>query len=119
MATRALEQRVNAVEETVAGLQNLPNQLAEFRRETNARFDRLEQRMAKDKERLEQRMATDRETLEQRMAADRETLEQRMAADKEELYTHMRVLHEELVDRIKTIRGGRDSGQSSRRRRKK
>ena len=86
MATKSFEERVTVLEVTVASLQSLPNGLAEFRRETNARFDRLEQRLV---------------------------------TDKEELYTHMRVLHEELVERIRTIRRGRDGAPPSRRGRKK
>ena len=40
MATRSLDDRVTALESTVAGLQNLPGELAAFREEVNARFDR-------------------------------------------------------------------------------
>jgi hypothetical protein len=46
MATRSLEDRVTALEKTVEGLQNLPGELAAFRREfesfrheVNRRFD--------------------------------------------------------------------------------
>ena len=112
MATRSLEQRVTALEETVAGLQNLPNELAEFRRETNARFDRLEQRMI-----------TDKEELYAHARVLKEELYAHMRMLKEELSAHMRMLHEELIDRIKIGREAPDgvglgAPRQSRRRKK-
>jgi hypothetical protein len=56
MATRALQGRVTALEETVAGLQNLPIDLAEFRRETNVRFEQVERRIREESEQLYARM---------------------------------------------------------------
>ena len=124
MATRSLEGRVTALEETVAGLKNLPNELAEFRRETNARFDQLDGRFAQVDARFAQvdarfeqvdgRFAQVDARFEQvdgrfdQVDARFDRLEQRMTTDKAELYAHMRMLHEELIERIKIGREASD-----------
>jgi len=134
MATRSLEERVTALEETVAGLQNLPNELAEFRRETNARFDQIDGRFAQSDARFD-RMDARFEQVDARfdridarfeqVDARFDRLEQRMVTDKEELYAHMRMLHEQLIERIKIGREVSDGGsgssahRQSRRRRKR
>jgi len=113
MATRSLEERVTALEETVAGLKNLPNELAEFRRETNARFAQIDARFVQIDARFAQ------------VDARFDRLEQRMTTDKAELYAHMRMLHEELIERISVGRevsegaGGSGAQRQSRRRPKR
>jgi len=52
MATRSLEDRMTALENTVAGLQSLPGELASFRREVNARFDAVDARIRSESEQL-------------------------------------------------------------------
>ena len=56
MATRSLDDRVTALENTVAGLQNLPGELAAFRQEVNARFDAVDARISSESEDLYARM---------------------------------------------------------------
>ena len=56
MATRSLEDRVTALENTVAGLQNLPGELAAFRQEANARLDAIDARIGRESEHLYARM---------------------------------------------------------------
>ena len=56
MATRSLEDRVSALEDTVAGLQKLPGELAAFRQEVNARFDAVDARIGNESEQLYARM---------------------------------------------------------------
>ena len=68
MAGRTLEDRVTDLEHTVAGLQKLPSELATFRRDVDARFDRIEQRMTVDKEELYARMRLLHEDLVSRIA---------------------------------------------------
>jgi hypothetical protein len=72
MATKSLHERVTALEETVAGLQNLPNDLAEFRRETNARFGQVERRISEESEQLYARMRMLHEELINRIRIGRE-----------------------------------------------
>ena len=56
MAARTLEDRVTALENTVASLQTLPGELASFRQEVNARFDAMERRITAESEDLYARM---------------------------------------------------------------
>lgn len=72
MATRSWDERVTALEETVAGLQNLPNELALFRSEVSARFDRLEARITQESEQLYARMRMLHEELIDRIRIGRE-----------------------------------------------
>jgi uncharacterized membrane protein YccC len=61
----------------VAGLQNLPGELAAFREEVNARFDRADARL--------------------------DAIERRITDENERLYARMLLLHEDLVARIALI----------------
>jgi predicted nuclease with TOPRIM domain len=98
MATRSLDERVTALEDTVAGLQNLPNELAEFRRETNARFEQIDERF--------EQIASQFHQVDDRF----NKLERHVTTEFEQLYARMRMLHEELIDRIKIGRQGPDDG---------
>ena len=99
MAARTLEDRVTALEGTVAGLQELPKQLASlqrdvtaFQRDVAARFEQVDARF----ERLE-----------------------RIVRDGDERnYSQMRMLHEDLVTRIALL-GERRDGPDRRPRRPK
>ena len=83
MAARTLEDRVTALEGTVAGLQELPKQLASFQRDVAARFEQVDARF----ERLE-----------------------RIVRDGDERnYSQMRVLHEDLVTKIALLGERRDA----------
>jgi hypothetical protein len=68
MATRTLDDRVTALESTVAGLQNLPGELAAFREEVDARLDAIERRITDENERLYARMLLLHEDLVARIA---------------------------------------------------
>ena len=68
MATRSLDDRVAALESTVAGLQNLPGELAAFRKEVDARLDTIERRITDENERLYARMLLLHEDLIARIA---------------------------------------------------
>jgi predicted nucleic acid-binding Zn-ribbon protein len=68
MATRTLDDRVTALESTVAGLQNLPGELAAFREEVDARLDAIERRITDENERLYARMLPLHEDLVARIA---------------------------------------------------
>jgi len=68
MATRSLDDRVTALESTVAGLQNLPGELAAFRKEVDARLDTIERRITDENERLYARMLLLHEDLIARIA---------------------------------------------------
>ena len=99
MAERTLDDRVTALEGTVAGLQELPKQLASlqrgvtaFQRDVAARFDQVDARF----ERLE-----------------------RVVRDGDERnYSQMRMLHEDLVAKIALL-GERRDGPDRRPRRPK
>jgi hypothetical protein len=90
MAERTLDDRVTALEGTVAGLQELPKQLASlqrgvtaFQRDVAARFEQVDARF----ERLE-----------------------RIVRDGDERnYSQMRMLHEDLVAKIALLVERRDS----------
>jgi len=75
----------------VAGLQDLPNQLAEFQREANTRFEQIDARLDQIDGRLDGHDSR----------FDR--LEARITGESGRLYARMRMLHEDLVERIKTI----------------
>jgi len=92
MAERTLEDRVTALEGTVAGLQELPKQLASLQRDVAARFGQVDARF----ERLE-----------------------RIVRDGDERnYSQMRMLHEDLVAKIALL-GERRDGPDRRPRRPK
>ena len=109
MEARSLEQRVMALEETVVGLQNLPNQFAEFHRDTSTRFGKIEARL----ERIDGRLDHIDGRLDQidRRLDDHDSrfdrLEARITEEGDRLYARMRMLHEDLVERIKAISEGR------------
>lgn len=86
MATKSLQERLTALEETVADLQTLPSELGAFRHEVNSRFERIEARFDDRFDRVERRMSE----------------------ENEQLYARMRMLHEELIDRIKIGRQSPD-----------
>ena len=100
MAGRTLEERVTALENTVAGLQKLPGEMAafrhefdSFRREVNTRFDGVD--------------------------AGLDKVERRMTEEIEHLYARMRLLHENLIDRIKIGGEVRDDSEPPTPRRRK
>ena len=92
MATRTLEERVTALEGTVAGLQDLPKQLAAFQREVGTRFEQIDGRF-------------------EQVDARFERLERIVRDGDERNYSQMRMLHEDLVTKIALLgerRGGPD-----------
>ena len=117
MATRSLEDRVSALENTVAGLQNLPGELAAFRQKVNARFDAVDARLVGVDARFD---AVDARLVG--VDARLDAINARIGSESEQLYARMRLLHEELVMQIKTIgegSTGRDRPPQSRRRPKR
>lgn len=73
MAPRSsLEDRFTALENTVAGLQNLTGELAAFRQEVIARFDAVDARISSESEQLYARMRLLHEDLVTRIKTIRE-----------------------------------------------
>ncbi len=99
MAARTLEDRVTALEGTVAGLQELPKQLASFQRDVAARFDQVDARF-------------------EQVDARFERLERIVRDGDERNYSQMRMLHEDLVTKIALL-GERRDGPDRRPRRPK
>ena len=98
MATRSLPERVSALEETVSGLQRLPQEVAAFRSE----FDTFRT----DVNAFRSEFDTFRTDVNNRF----ERLEQHVRDENDRLYSRMRSLHEDLVSRIKTLGEGREAG---------
>ena len=121
MGSKPLSERISALEETVAGLQHLPNELAAFRKDVNTRFERIDARFERIDARFEQIDARfDR--IEARLDGHDsrfDRIEARISEESDRLYARMRILHEELVERIKTIGEGRSRDAQPPRRRSK
>jgi hypothetical protein len=108
MAPRSsLEDRFTAPENTVAGLQNLPGELAAFRQEVTARFDAIDARF----EAINARFGA--------MDARFDAIDARISGESDQLYARMRLLHEDLVTRITTLGEGRTRGETPRRKPKR
>ena len=97
MPERTLEDRVTALEGTVAGLQELPKQLASlqrdvtaFQRDIAARFEQVDARF-------------------EQVDARFERLERIVRDGDERNYSQMRMLHEDLVAKIALLGKRRDS----------
>jgi len=115
MATRSLPERVSALEEAVTALQHLPQELAAFRTDVNARFDQVDAFRADVNARFE-RIDTRFDQIDARFAQvdarfDRvDARFERIDAQFERVYSQMRMLHEDLIDRIKALGERRDAG---------
>jgi DNA anti-recombination protein RmuC len=128
MKPRTAQERIETLEKTVAGLADLPAQVADVRVRLTAvesQIVRLEARTAdgfsairrdlhqlttSTDERFEQvnrRMDERFEQVNRRMDERFEQMDRRMDERFEETNTHMRVLHEKLVSDIRTLCEGR------------
>jgi len=96
MATRSLPERGSGLEETVSGLQHLPQELAAFRSE----FDTFR---------------TDVDAFR----SEFNTFRTDVNAQFERVYSQMRMLHEDLIDRIKALGEAWDAASPPRPRRPK
>ena len=100
MATRTLPERVSTLEETVGGLQHLPQALAAFRSEFDtfrtdvhafrAEFNAFRTEVYSRFEQIDARF-------------------ERIDMQFERVYAQMRMLHEDLIERIKALGNGRDA----------
>ena len=84
MTHRPLSERVEALEEIVAGLQGLPNQLASLTSRMDARFEQIDARFERIDARFEQ-------------------LRQEVHDGDEETRRFMRILHEDIITRITAL----------------
>jgi chromosome segregation ATPase len=128
MGSKPLSERISALEETVAGLQHLPNELAAFRKDVNTRFERIDARFERIDARFEQidarfeQIDARFDRIEARLDGHDsrfDRIEARISEESDRLYARMRILHEELVERIKTIGEGRSRDAQPPRRRSK
>ena len=90
MATRSLPERVSALEETVSGLQRLPQEVAAFRSE----FDTFR---------------TDVDAFR----SEFNTFRTDVNAQFERVYSQMRMLHEDLIERLKALGEARNAGATA------
>jgi chromosome segregation ATPase len=109
MAQRSLSERVEALEETVAGLQGLPNQLASMKAQIDTQFEQISERFEEVDARFAQvdaRFAQVDARFAQvdarfdKVDAQFKQLRQEVHDGDEETRHQMRILHEEVIARI-------------------
>jgi hypothetical protein len=102
---RPLAERVDALEDQMRPLQQLPGQIAAL----DARVASLELQFLQSRAEVKDESLTTRRELDglrEELAAVAAGLRQEIRSGDEETRRYMRVLHEDLVSRLKTIREG-------------